>query len=184
MSMDNVKYGQCVSCNGVNGTVIEKRSTTAILSNSTRKRCHLDHRKHHGLLDHPRRHGLRTRCCRSVSSPLKPRSIPGAFFYGSFATLAAIRRVMTRCTPGAASTKLCRMERDRNEKQRGSAFGVFFSQRCPPSFWPSTPHQRRYFGDWRGSPVFSASRPFSARSESLSRYFRPTSTCWTKPSFY
>jgi hypothetical protein len=25
--MDNVKYGQRVSCNGVNGTVIDKRST-------------------------------------------------------------------------------------------------------------------------------------------------------------
>jgi hypothetical protein len=27
MSMDNVKCGQRVSCNGVNGTVIDKRST-------------------------------------------------------------------------------------------------------------------------------------------------------------
>jgi hypothetical protein len=27
MSMDNVQYGQRVSCNGVNGIVIDKRST-------------------------------------------------------------------------------------------------------------------------------------------------------------
>jgi uncharacterized protein (DUF2126 family) len=27
MNMDSVKYGQRVSCNGVNGTVIDKRST-------------------------------------------------------------------------------------------------------------------------------------------------------------
>jgi hypothetical protein len=27
MSMDDVKYGQRVSCNGVNGSVIDKRST-------------------------------------------------------------------------------------------------------------------------------------------------------------
>jgi hypothetical protein len=33
---------------------------------------------------------------------------------------------MTGCTPSAASIKLRRMEIDRNEKQRGSAFGVFF----------------------------------------------------------
>jgi hypothetical protein len=40
--------------------------------------------------------------------------------------LAAIRRAVTGCTPGATSIKLRRMERDRNERQRGSAFGVFF----------------------------------------------------------
>lgn len=27
MSVDNIEYGQRVSCNGVNGTVIDKRST-------------------------------------------------------------------------------------------------------------------------------------------------------------